>query len=32
MPFMAGQNGFAGRICPAGRGAENPDIDYEEEW
>jgi len=25
-------NGFAGRICPAGRNAENPDVEYEEEW
>jgi len=23
---------FAGRICPAGRLVENPDIDHEEEW
>jgi len=26
------ENGFAGRIWPAGRSLENPDIDYEEEW
>ena len=32
MRFAAGWNGFAGRIWPAGRGVENPDIDYEEEW
>ena len=29
---MAGWNGFAGLIWPAGRGVENPDINYEEEW
>jgi len=25
-------NGFAGRIWPMGRSADNPDIDYGEEW
>jgi len=32
MYFASGWNGFAGRIWPAGRSVENPDIDYEEEW
>jgi len=32
MRFSAGWNDFAGRIWPAGRGVENLDIDYEEEW
>jgi len=32
MCFPAGWNGFASRICSAGRSVENPDIDYEEEW
>ena len=32
MCFSAGWNCFASRICPAGRSAENPDIDHEEEW
>jgi len=32
MCFEAEWNGFAGRIYPAGRSAENPDIDYVEEW
>jgi len=32
MCFVAGWNGFAGQIWPAGRSFENPDIDYEEEW
>jgi len=32
MCFAAGWNGFASRICPTGRSAENPGIDYEEEW
>jgi len=32
MCLAAGWNGFAGRICPANRGLENPDIDYEVEW
>ena len=26
------ENGYAGRIWPAGRSLENPDIDYEEGW
>ena len=32
MYFASRWNGFAGRIWPAGRSVENPDIDYEEEW
>jgi len=32
MRFAAGWNGLAGRIWPAGRSVENPDIDYEEKW
>ena len=32
MCFAAGSNGFAGRICPAGRSVENSDIEYEEWW
>ena len=32
MCFVAGWNGFVGRIWPAGNSVENPDIDYEEEW
>ena len=30
--FVAGWNGLEGQISPAGRSAENPDIDYEQEW
>jgi len=32
MCFASGWYAFAGRNCPAGRRAENPDLDYEEEW
>ena len=32
MCFAARWNVFANRICPAGCSADNPDIDYEEEW
>ena len=32
MCFATGWNGFIGRIWPAGRSVQNPDIDYEEEW
>ena len=31
MCFVAGWNGFVGRIWPPGRSVEHPDIDYEEE-
>jgi len=30
--FVAGWNGFVGRIWPPHRSVENPDIDSEEEW
>jgi len=32
MCFVAGWNGFVGRIWPPGRSVENPDINCEEEW
>ena len=32
MRFVTRWNGFVGRIGPAGRSVENPDIEYEAEW